>query len=103
MPATNSSASRTAHHQRGRAWKTPGAGVAGGAGSAACWAGSGSSASAGSNSEPMRAPISAKLRRISSSSCAAVALLLVAVGGHSPPPKAWTEHSDGERRLETTG
>ena len=53
----------------------------------------------------MRAPISAKLRRISSSSCLALllALLLVAVGGHSPPPKAWTEHSDGERRLETTG
>ena len=25
-----------------------------------------------------------------------LALLLVAVGGHFPPPKAWTEHSDGD-------
>ena len=77
----------------GAALEGRGSGAAGAAGSADCRARSDSSASAGSNREPMRAPISAKLRRISSSSrcwrsCSSRSVAI--------SPKAWT--NGGERR-----
>src|SRR5512132_994851 len=70
VPATNSSPSAATHHQRGRAGMPKGDEAAtGGAGGSRGFGDRSASSPAGSNIEPMRAPISAKLRRISSSSC----------------------------------
>src|SRR5512132_3205985 len=97
VPATNNRTSAAAHHQRARAGMAKGdeAATGGAGGSRGFRDRSASSGSAGSNIEPMRAPISAKPRRISSSSrcwrsrsSRPVAML--------PSPKAWTERSGGD-------